>query len=198
MYEMFRDIGRDIFLAGLVSSHAGNMSVRMGDRIVITRRGSMIGRLKPSDLIETGLEKDDAMVTLASSELIVHRAIYMATSALAVVHTHPVHATTLSLAEDALVPVDSEGSYLLHRIPVVSAQKTIGSEEVARIVPEALRDHKAVMLRGHGAFAIGELLEEAYMLTSSLEFSARILYLVRGFKENIKEYRKGAKRFESW
>jgi hypothetical protein len=36
------------------------------------------------------------------------------------------------------------------------------------------------------------------MLTSSLEFSARILYLVGGSKEKIKEYRKGAKRFESW
>jgi L-fuculose-phosphate aldolase len=122
----------------------------------------------------------------------------MATSALAIVHTHPVHATTLSLTEDALVPVDSEGSYLLHRIPVVSAQTTIGSAEVAKVVPPALRDHKAVMLRGHGAFSIGELLEEAYMLTSSLEFSARILYLVGGSKEKIKEYRKGAKRFESW
>lgn len=198
MYDMFREIGRDIFLSGLISSHAGNMSVRMGDRIIITRRGSMAGRLKPSDLIETGLEKDDAMITLASSELIVHRAIYKATSALAIVHAHPPHAVALSLVDDQIVPVDSEGSYLLHRVPVVSAEKTIGSADVAGVVAPALRDHKAVVLRGHGSFVIGELLEEAYMLTSSLEFSSRILYLVRGLGECVKEYRKGAESFKSW
>jgi L-fuculose-phosphate aldolase len=198
MVEMFRDIGRDIFVSGLISSHAGNMSVRLGDRIVITRRGSMLGRLAPGDLIETGLDADDAMITLASSELIVHRAIYHATSALAVVHTHPPHATALSLLEDAIVPVDSEGSYLLHRIPVVSASRTIGSSEVAGVVAPALKDHKAVMLRGHGAFAIGEVLEEAFMITSSLEFSARILYLVRALGESVKEYRSHADRYEKW
>lgn len=198
MREMFEKIGRDIYLGGLVSSHAGNMSVRQGDRILITRRGSMIGRLGPSDLIETGLYEDDAMVTLASSELIVHRAIYRATSALAVVHAHPPHAVALSLVEDALVPVDSEGSYLLHRVPVVAAKRTIGSAEVAGVVAPALKDHKVVMLRGHGSFAIGEMLEEAFMLTSSLEFSSRILYLVRGLGAAAKEYREGADRYETW
>ena len=198
MYEMFRDIGHDTFASGLVSSHAGNMSIRLGDRIVITRRGSMIGRLQPHDLIETGLEEDDSMVTLASSELVVHRAIYKATSALAIVHAHPPHATALSLIEDKLVPVDSEGSYLLHSVPVVAAQKTVGSSEVAEVVSPALKDHKVVMLRGHGSFAVGEMLEEAFMLTSSLEFSSRILYLVRALGAPAKEYRKGANHYETW
>ena len=198
MLEMFGKIGRDIYLGGLVSSHAGNMSVRLGDRILITRRGSMIGRLGPGDLIETGLDEDDAMVTLASSELVVHRAIYKATSALAVVHAHPPHAVALSLVADHLVPVDSEGSYLLHRVPVVAAAKTIGSSEVASVVAPALKDHKVVMLRGHGSFAVGEMLEEAFMLTSSLEFSSRILYLVRGLGQETMEYREGADRYDSW
>lgn len=199
MFEQFRDIGRDIFVAGLITSHGGNMSVRLGDRIVITRRGSMLGRLGPEDLIETGLERDDAMVTLASTELLVHRAIYRATSALAIVHTHPIHATALSLVEDAIVPVDSEGSYLLHRVPVVAAAQTVGSQEVAEILPPVLRDHKIAVLRGHGAFAIGEVLEEAYMVSSTLEASARILALVRGFGGGgIKEYRKDADRYDRW
>ena len=33
LYEEFRDIGRDIYLGQLTSSHGGNMSVRVGDRI---------------------------------------------------------------------------------------------------------------------------------------------------------------------
>ncbi len=195
---MFRDIGRDIYLGGLASSHAGNMSVRMGDRILITRRGSMIGRLKPEDLIETGLYEDDSNIMLASSELVVHRAIYQATSALAIVHAHPPHATALSMCEDAIVPADSEGSYLLHRVPVVTSSRTIGSSEVADVVAPALKDHKVVMLRGHGSFAVGEMLEEAFMLTSSLEFSSRILYLVCGLGKSAKEFRKDADKYETW
>lgn len=198
MFEQFRAIGQDLFTSGLITSHGGNMSVRLGDRILITRRGSMLGRLGPQDLVETGLEADDAMVTLASTELVVHRAIYQATSALAVVHTHPIHATALSLVDDAVVPVDSEGSYLLHRVPVVATAKTVGSREVAEALAPALRSHKIVLLRGHGAFAVGELLEEAYMVSSSLEASARILCLVRSLGGTVKEYREGADQYARW
>ena len=72
VYEMFRDIGRDMFVHNLISSHGGNISVRYGDRIIIKRRGAMLGNLKPHDLIETGLDKNDSGVALASTELIVH------------------------------------------------------------------------------------------------------------------------------
>jgi L-fuculose-phosphate aldolase len=199
MFDQFHDIGRDLFVAGLITSHGGNMSVRLGDRILITRRGAMLGRLTPGDLVETGLEQDDAMVTLASTELVVHRAIYRSTSALAIVHTHPIHATALSLVEDAVVPLDSEGSYLLHRVPVAATARTVGSAEVAAVLPPLLRDHKIALLRGHGAFAVGELLEEAYMVSSTLEASARILSLVRAHGEDrVREYRSGADQYERW
>mgnify|MGYP002682536738 CR=1 FL=1 len=57
VFEQFRDIGRDLFVADMVSSHGGNMSVRYGDRLIIKRRGAMLGRLKPHDLVETRLDK---------------------------------------------------------------------------------------------------------------------------------------------
>jgi hypothetical protein len=107
------------------------MSVRVGDRLVITRRGSMLGRLRPEDLVETGIDRDDSGIALASSEITVHRAVYQRTAAQAILHTHPPHGVVLSLELDEIIPMDSEGSYLLHRIPVVSAEKTVGSEEMA-------------------------------------------------------------------
>ena len=91
IYEQFRDIGRDLYVANMISSHAGNLSIRLGDRLIIKRRGAMLGQLKPHDLIETGIEKNDSGVALASSELLAHRIIYMNTPALA--HPHgPAHA----------------------------------------------------------------------------------------------------------
>jgi len=196
--EQFRTIGRDLFLAGIISSHGGNMSVRQGDRILITRRGSMLAQLEERDIIETGLEENDANVMLASTEIGVHRAIYLGTSAQAIVHTHPPYAIARSLRCDELVPIDSEGSYLLHKVPVVATELTAGSQEVAEILPKWLKEYDLVMLRGHGPFAIGHLLEEAYQLTSVFEMSAKILTLSEGMGEPLKEYRKGSERYGSW
>ena len=196
--EQFRRIGRDLFVAGLVSSHGGNMSVRQGDRILITRRGSMLAQLEERDVIDIGLEENDANVTLASTEIVVHRAIYQQTSALAIVHTHPPYAIAQSLVKDEIVPVDSEGSYLLHKVPVVEAQLTAGSSEVAELLPTRLKEYDLVMLRGHGPFAIGHLLEEAYQLTSVLEMTCRILTISEGMDGELKEYRKGSDQYGSW
>ena len=70
MLDQFQRFGCDLFNRGLTSSHGGNMSVRMGDRIIITRTGSMLAHLTEKDLIEIGLDKDDSNIMLASSELV--------------------------------------------------------------------------------------------------------------------------------
>ena len=176
MYEQFKEIGRDIFLRGLISSHAGNMSARVIDRIYITRKSSMLGKLQQKDVIELELGKDDPQAQMASSELVVHTAIYRNTSALAIIHAHPPYATLLSMLKDEIVPVDTEGLYLFKRAPVVSPAKTIGSEESAAFVSEQLKENKIVLIKGHGSFARGETLEEAFMYTSSLESSCFFLW----------------------
>jgi L-fuculose-phosphate aldolase len=196
--DQFRLIGRDLFLAGVISSHGGNMSVRMGDRILITRRGSMLAQLDERDIITTGLEGNDANVMLASTEIGVHRAIYLETSAQAIVHAHPPYAIARSLFCDEIVPIDSEGSYLLHKVPVVATELTAGSKEVAALLPRWLKEYDLVMLRGHGPFAIGHLLEEAYQLTSVFEMTCKIMTLAEGMGQHVKEYRKGSERYDTW
>jgi ribulose-5-phosphate 4-epimerase/fuculose-1-phosphate aldolase len=39
------------------------------------------------------------------------------------------------------------------------------------------KNHKAATVRGHGNFAVGQMLEETYQWTSSLEASCKTLYL---------------------
>lgn len=198
MYEQFRDIGRDIYLAGLISSHGGNMSVRVGDRILITRRGSMMGRLKPGDIIETSLGRDDSEVALASTEIVVHRAIYAATNGLAIVHTHSPNTILRSMIDDEIVPIESEGSYLLHKVPVFSLPQTAGSRDVADTVSAGLKEYKVVCLRGHGPFAIGTVLEEAFQWISSLEVSCNILNLADQVGKPLKEFREHGDEYGKW
>jgi len=198
MYEDFRDIGRDIFLSGLISSHGGNMSVRVGDRILITRRGSMLGRLSEGDVIETSLDHDDSEVALASTEIVVHRAIYAKTNGLAIAHTHSPHSVLRSMIEDEIVPIDSEASYLLHKVPVYSLPRTAGSSEVADAVSAALKEYKCVLLRGHGPFAIGTVLEEAFQWISCLEMACKILNLRDSVGIECKEYREHGDEYGKW
>ncbi len=182
MLKYFRQVGRDLFAAGLNNSHSGNLSVRLGDRILITRRGSMLGHLEEEDLIETGLERDDGNTPLASTEIGVHRAIYLKTPALAVVHAHPPCAVALSLLEDEITPVDAEGLFLLPRVPVLRPRQAIASKELEESLPGVIRDFRTAVVGGHGSFAAGQTLEEAYHLTSSLEHSCRIICLSRSLE----------------
>jgi L-fuculose-phosphate aldolase len=190
IYETFRDIGRDLYTANMISSHGGNMSVRLGDRVVIKRRGAMLGQLKPHDLIETGLEKNDSGVALASTELLVHRMVYLSTPALAIVHCHPRTAIAFSLSRDELVPIDNEASYLLKKVPVVTEEFASGTPEMAKKVARALQNYKIIMLRGHGSFATGQTLDEAFHWSSTLEESCQIELTARLINEPFIEYRK--------
>lgn len=179
MIKYFQQVGRDLFTAGLNNSHSGNLSVRRGDKILITRRSSMLAHLEESDLVETGLEKDDSGSALASTELGVHRAVYQKTPALAVVHAHPPHVVALSLLVDEITPVDAEGLFLLPKVPVLSPKQTIASKELEEILPGVLKEYKIAVVRGHGSFAAGQTLEEAHHWTASLEHSCRIAILTR-------------------
>ena len=177
LMRVFREIGEDIFRSGLTSSHGGNMSVRDGDRIVITRRGSMLGRLGDDDLVETGMEPCSSDER-CSREIVVHRAIYAATDAQAIVHAHPLHTIARSFDADAIVPVDSEGLYVLGEVPVVSSASTIASAEAGEVLARALEMAPVAVLRTHGPFATGATLEEAFMHVSVLEASATVLDLL--------------------
>jgi len=189
IYEMFRDIGRDLFASNMISSHGGNLSIRLGDRLIIKRRGAMLGNLKPHDLVETRLDKNDSGVALASTELIVHRAIYQNTPALAICHCHPRTAIAFSLSRDELVPIDNEASYLLKKIPVVTEEFASGTPQMAHKVAEALKNYKIIMLRGHGSFATGQTLDEAFHWSSTLEESCQIELATKIINEPFIEYR---------
>ena len=180
--SQFQAVGRDLFSRGLVASSSGNLSVRFGDRIIITRRGSQLGCLEENDLIETGLSKNDRSTPLASIELPVHRAIYQVTSASAIVHAHPPHAIALSLAETEIEPTDAEGLSLLGSVPVLGWHMEVRPGGLADIIAQALKQCRLVMVRGHGSFAIGQLLEEAHNCTTMLEGSCRVICLLKSLK----------------
>jgi L-fuculose-phosphate aldolase len=166
-------------------------------RIFITRTGSALGRLRSGDVVAVSFDQQSDLATLkvsrgeyvhtstavdadelASIELIVHRALYhRLPQTRAVVHTHSPFTTLLSLHGDAIEPLDSEARHFLPRVPVIAPRETIASAEVARLLPEVLAECACpvAVVRGHGPFATGATLAEAWRWVSVLELSSRLL-----------------------
>ena len=176
--EQFQQVGEDLVRLGLTSSHGGNISVRHQGRILITTHFAMLGRLQPGDVIEIPLrEEPDRIASDASNDAALHQLIYKFTPAMAVIHAHPAHAVALSLGQEVIAPQDLEGSVFLREIPVVTAV-----DESAR-VPQVLQTHVALMVRGHGSYAVGRTLMEALAYTSALGLSCEVAFLSSMLKE---------------
>ena len=184
MLSQFQVVGQALFTQGLVSPQGGNLSVKLGERLVITHRGSALGYIEKGDLVETGISKNNRATPRASTELEVHRRIYKNTPALAVVHAHPPYAVALSFTENEIVPPDIEGRALLSRVPVLRAGSEEKAVELADEIARLLGEHRLVLVRGHGTFAASQLLEEAYYYTVVLEHSCRLLYLLKALQVN--------------
>lgn len=169
--QEFERIGKRLFLEGLVGANFGNMSVRAEGGFYITKTGAYLDSCgMPVYVPHTGDVPREA-----SSEYRAHRAVYRATEHQAIVHAHPVHAVAASLDHDLVRPVDSEGGMLCPEIPVVTGSP--GTNEIAENVAGALQAGHIVIVRGHGTFAAGRTLDEAYIYTSIAEYACRILFL---------------------
>ncbi|MBN1188740.1 MAG: aldolase [Dehalococcoidales bacterium] len=180
--NQFQNVGHLLFVRGLVSSQSGNLSIRMGDRLIITRRGSNLGALQEKDLVETGINKNDRSTPMASVELPVHRAIYQQTQARAIVHAHPTHTVALSMGLKEISSSHLENFYALGKVPVIGWDCEVKPGGLADLIAEGLKEQRIVVVYGHGSFAVGQLLDEAYNTTTGLEEACEILCLMKSMQ----------------
>lgn len=169
--QQMQEVGRDLYQLALVTSHGGNLSMRVGAELWITGTNTMLGRLKDRHLSlvsPSGAHEGPP----PSSDTVLHSTIYAVTGANAVAHAHPRHAIALSFDTDLFVPGDLEGELHLKDVPVIGT----GPMQVEQIA-SALQARLVVILRGHGAYARGQNLWEALHWLTALEESAQIAWL---------------------
>jgi L-fuculose-phosphate aldolase len=177
LLRAFQQVGRDLFLQGLNTSHSGNLSVRMRECVWVTHRGAPLGRLAGRHLVPVDLADPGAAAPAASSELPVHLAVYRQEDAGAVVHAHPPAVVALSLRRDRIEPVDLEGACYFPTVEVIPSPAPHDPREAAVPIARALGSARIVVVRGHGTFSRGADLWEAFHWASALEHSCRILLL---------------------
>ncbi|MEU6062049.1 class II aldolase/adducin family protein [Streptomyces sp. NPDC047097] len=159
---------------GLVVGTSGNVSVRVGDLVLVTPSGVPYDRLTAADLLAVTLDGRRAHGTLApTSELPFHLDVYRTTSARAVVHTHAVHATAVSTLVDELPLIHYMAAALGGPVRV-APYAPYGTEELAAHTRAALEGRSACLLRNHGTLVHGDTLDQAYDRTAQLEWMCRV------------------------
>ncbi|MEV3890071.1 class II aldolase/adducin family protein [Streptomyces griseoincarnatus] len=159
---------------GLVVGTSGNVSVRVGDTVLVTPSGVPYDRLTPADVTGVDLEGRQVLGTLVpTSELPLHLAVYRTTDARAVVHTHAVHATAVSTLVDELPAIHYMTAALGGPVRV-AAYATYGTPELAGNTLRALDGRTGCLMRNHGTLTHGAGLDQAYDRTAQLEWMCRV------------------------
>lgn len=164
------DAAARMVAAGLVVGTAGNLSVRVGDLVAITPSGLDYSELTAADVGLHALDGSAVDAPLApSSELPLHLAVYAATDAGAIVHTHSPAATALSLLVDEVPAIHYYVA--MFGAPVqVAPYHPFGTPELGAATAAALADCRGALLAHHGAVTIGGDVAEALELAVVLEW----------------------------
>lgn len=171
---------RTVAESGLVVGSSGNLSLRRGSRVLITPRRAELGAIDPADCVDVALEDgtvadDHGTDSEPSSEAQLHRAVYDATDAAAVVHTHSHFATVLGTLVRELPAIHYGLTAFGGPVRVVPFA-VFGSAELAASVGAAFDGRRAVLLANHGAVVAAESIGRAVDLAIQLEWLASVAY----------------------
>lgn len=171
--------GRRLAGDDLAYGTSGNLSVRSGALMAITPSGVPYEDLAPARIclvrVADGTIADGRR---PSTETPMHLAVYRATGAGAIVHTHSPFVVALSAVLDELPAVHYAMASLGGPVRVAPYAR-FGTAELASGAVTALAGRSAVILRNHGALAYGATLAQAYERASVLEWLARVYWHAR-------------------
>ncbi len=179
------DLHRELTRYELVIWTAGNVSARVPghELMVIKPSGVSYDELTPDKMVVTDLYGNLVEGELApSSDTAAHAYVYRHMPEVnGVVHTHSPYATAWAARGEPIPCVltmiaDEFGG----EIPV-GPFAVIGDDSIGRGIVETLESHRssAVLMRGHGVFALGAGPREAVKSAVMCEEAARIVHAAR-------------------
>ncbi len=170
-------VGRWIHQRGFVAATDGNISIRLGPRLILTSpTGISKGMMTPEDLVVTDLE--GAKVSgrrNPSSELAMHLLVYRRRPDVnAVCHAHPPVATGYAAAGMALnKALVSEVVLSLGCIPV-ARYGTPGTPELSQALEPLVPSYDAILMANHGVVTFGADLLTAFFRMETVEHFAQV------------------------
>jgi len=183
--EAIAATAHSLFGRGLTHGSTGNISVRLGDRWLVTPTGSSFGAIDPARI--SLLDGEGRLVSgdRPSKESVLHLAMYeQRPTAGAVVHLHSVYSVAASVladvdADDVLPPLTAYYVMRIGRLPLVPYQPP-GDPALAEAVRCYSSRHHALLLANHGPVVAGTTLSAATDAIEELEATARLFLMLRG------------------
>ncbi|MEU6139341.1 class II aldolase/adducin family protein [Streptomyces sp. NPDC047081] len=168
------DACRRLGAEGLLIGTAGNVSVRVEDRVAITATGAVLAELTADQVTLVDLDGKVVGGNLQpTSELDLHLGVYRRYGSGAIVHTHAPMATALSLVLDEL-PCIHYQLLALGGTVRVAPYATFGTPDLAESVLEALEGRSAAIMANHGAVTHAPTLDKAVEHALLLEWACGV------------------------
>ena len=159
---------------GLIVGTAGNVSIRVDDKIAISPSGVPYETMTAEDVVVFSMDGERVDGVLEpSSELPLHLSVYRETAAKAITHNHAPASTALGLVVDE-IPPSHYYSAMLGGIIRVAPYAEFGTDELARNVTDALKGRSGALMKNHGAITIGPTVKKAAGLLPILEYVCEI------------------------
>ncbi|MGN5148113.1 class II aldolase/adducin family protein [Aeromonas veronii] len=181
------DIGRRLWQKEYVDGNGGNISVRVGDNLVLcTPTLISKGFMTPEDICLVDMDgRQKAGIRPSTSEIKTHLAIMKTSGARSCVHAHPANANafliTGSVPPTGIMP---EPDIFFGEVGL-AAYATPGSEQNAHNVGETSLDHQCIFMENHGVIVWGDHVEDAYWKLENVDAYCRILLLATELQKPI-------------
>ncbi|MCX7520908.1 aldolase [Microbacterium sp. STN6] len=176
---------RSAFSRSLTHGSTGNISVRVGERIIVTPTGSSLGTLERDDLSVIDASGAHVDGPKPSKEAFLHAALLRARpSDNAVVHTHSTHAAAVSCLDgldpdNALPPLTAYYAMRIGSLPLLPYHAP-GDSSLGALAERVATDHHAMLLANHGPIVSAPTLAAAMDAIEELEETARLFFLLAG------------------
>ena len=184
--EEFCQFCRLLYDRHLVTGVGGNVSARMGERILITPSGHSLRDLKKDVLVTLDQEGRVVEGGVATKDLAVHVGLLGLRPNINVVcHIHGAHIVAASAlmdpGPDALPPITPGFAYFAHPLAMIPF-RIPGTEELAGAVTKQFSNAscRALLLQNHGLVTVGEEFEEAINIAEEIDEAARIYLMTNG------------------
>jgi L-fuculose-phosphate aldolase len=190
--KLIVDSGLRMFNSGQTVETWGNISYRDKETNLVY--------LTPSGMDYTIITEEDVVVCDLDGNIVegtrkptieksFHLGIYRARPEVnAVIHTHPVYSTVFSCIGEEIPLIIDEAAQTLGAAVKTAPYALPGTQELADNCIQALgTEANACLLMSHGAVCVGDTMDAAFKVSTVLEVTAKIYYMVKSMgKECIK------------
>jgi ribulose-5-phosphate 4-epimerase/fuculose-1-phosphate aldolase len=182
--QQMADLGRILDRQGLCPGTSGNLSVKLGDDVLMSPTNSRLGLLRPGRISHLAADGHHIAGDKPSKEVVVHQALYQARPHVgAVVHLHAPWSMALACLDDldpadVIPPLTPYYVMRIGKLPLVPYCRP-GDPALAEAVGTKAAESHALLLAQHGLIAGGRDLVDAVANAEELEATARLFFLLK-------------------